>query len=246
MKKILLASTILVGSAGVAAADVGFSGDAFMGIETYDGGATWAPIVTASMDVAMSGETDGGLAFGADFTITAGGYNAGSATAVTSFLGYAAGGVGDAGVWISGDFGRVSLTDNGTNTTLGYEHSFGDFGVEFNYIFNPGATWNIELSYDMGDYSAYVNTNSAGVTGIGGDAAFGDFSVALDIGNIALVGTTWELGLGYASGAVSVDLTLAPAGAWALDGAWDMGGGAAVEAGFASTGHYSLGVAMEF
>ena len=70
MKKILFASTALVATAGVAAADVDFSGAAGMGFG-YDG-SDWSTITFATLSVAMTGETDGGLSFGADFDITAG------------------------------------------------------------------------------------------------------------------------------------------------------------------------------
>lgn len=98
MKKLLLASTALVMSAGVAAADVALSGDAWMGLK-YNGNlaANKTQMVSrARVTFTLSGETDGGLAFGGSF----GAHNAGNAS------------TGDAGsVFISGDFGKLSMGD---------------------------------------------------------------------------------------------------------------------------------------
>ena len=247
MKKILLASTMLVGTAGVAAAQVSFSGSAYMGVGSPNGGATWTALFNASVDVAMSGETDGGLAFGADFTINAGGRGIGSAAGhvtfasatylslgtatVTTTLGATATfipgtltaalatgsaafatttsgpSVGTATVWISGDFGKVSLGGSLTNPSLGYEGTFGDFTVELSYG-TVSRVWDGQVTWDNGTYSAYLGYNSAAqmnnlhmdvyapvlppnmVTNanltvptlrVGGSASFGDFTVTADV-----------------------------------------------------------------
>ena len=100
MKKILLASTALVLSAGVAAAEVKLSGDGWMGL-TYDGNIAAPASKTlmksrARVTFTLSGETDGGLAFGGSF-------RADNAAA-------AAGGTAGS-VFISGDFGKLSMGD---------------------------------------------------------------------------------------------------------------------------------------
>ena len=65
MKKILLATTVLAMSATVAAAEVTLSGDARMGVTTNNAARDMAFTSRARLSVAMSGETDGGLSFGA-------------------------------------------------------------------------------------------------------------------------------------------------------------------------------------
>ncbi len=88
MKKILLASTALVASAGFAAAEVSISGMAEMGV--YDNGNDDMQYFT-DVDVTfkMSGETDGGISFGASIDLDesdgAGSYDDDDAEAV--FLG---------------------------------------------------------------------------------------------------------------------------------------------------------------
>lgn len=100
MKKLLLASTALVMSAGFASAQVALSGDARMGL-VYDG--TDVEMTSrARVTFTLSGETDGGLAFGASF----GAHDADDANGNTEM---------DAGsVFISGDWGRLAMGDVGT------------------------------------------------------------------------------------------------------------------------------------
>ncbi|MCC5991689.1 MAG: porin [Rhodobacteraceae bacterium] len=111
MKKLLLASTALVLSAGVAAADVRLSGDARMGI-VYDNGigagaglaqgnntARLQFTSRARVTFTMSGETDGGMAFGASFRAD----QAGAANGNTAMTG--------GSVFISGEFGRLRFGD---------------------------------------------------------------------------------------------------------------------------------------
>ena len=110
MKKLLLASTALVMTAGAAAAQVSLSGDARMGI-VYDNG---IPAQTAGVNnntakmqftsrarvtFTMSGETDAGLAFGASFRAD----NAGAAAGNTGMTG--------GSVFIDGEFGRLTFGD---------------------------------------------------------------------------------------------------------------------------------------
>ena len=97
MKKVLLASTALVLSAGVAAADVAVSGDGRMGIKDDFGDSSDLGF-TSRIRIAFSasGETDAGLAFG------------GSIRSDNS----AGGASGTAGsVFVEGSFGKISMGD---------------------------------------------------------------------------------------------------------------------------------------
>jgi len=99
MKKLLLASTALVLSAGVASAQgVALSGDARMGITYNSALATDKARFTsrARVTFTLSGETDGGLAFGGSFRAD----NAAGAAAGTA-----------GSVFISGDFGKLTMGD---------------------------------------------------------------------------------------------------------------------------------------
>ncbi|MCC1480914.1 porin [Roseibaca sp. Y0-43] len=97
MKKLLLASTALIASAGVAAADVSLSGNARMGF-IYDGNDVQMTS-RARVTFTMSGETDGGLAFGASFDADDAVGAAGN-TRMTQGT-----------VFISGEFGKLTFGD---------------------------------------------------------------------------------------------------------------------------------------
>ena len=105
MKKVLLATTMLVAGASVAAAEVTLSGDARMGIISrgFDNVATRntdeSDVVFTSrarVTFTMSAESDSGLSFGASFRAD----NAAGAAAGTA-----------GSVFISGAFGKLSMGD---------------------------------------------------------------------------------------------------------------------------------------
>ncbi len=183
MKKLLLATSILAGTAGFAAAEVTLSGDARMGVINGFGTDDTGFTSRARVKFTMSGETDGGLSFGASFRAD----NAGAASS------------GDAGsVFISGAFGKLTMGDidgaaqqavgnvdgvgltglgdineavylhnvldsAATDPTAAYEYSAGSFTGIIS-IQNPNndllvapvdlsPTYAIGLKYAMGDYN---------------------------------------------------------------------------------------------
>jgi outer membrane protein OmpU len=100
MKKLLLATSILAGTAGMAAAEITLSGDARMGFLddfVFDDGPDDIGFTSrARVTFTFSGETDGGLAFGASFRAD----NSSGASE------------GEAGsVFIGGAFGKISMGD---------------------------------------------------------------------------------------------------------------------------------------
>jgi len=109
MKKILIATTALVATAGIASAEVSVSGNGRLGV-TYDGSKdTDKAAFTSRLRIVFSasGETDGGLSFG------------GSIRADNSVAG-AAGTAGS--VYVSGAFGKLSMGD----TSGAAENATGD------------------------------------------------------------------------------------------------------------------------
>lgn len=97
MKKVLLATSALVMFAGAAAAEVAVTGTARMGV-VYDGTDAFFSSRVRIIFTA-SGETDGGLAFGA------------SVRNDQSGVGNEEN--GDSTVWISGAFGKITMGDTG-------------------------------------------------------------------------------------------------------------------------------------
>lgn len=188
MKKILLASTALVGFAGAAAAEVSLSGYAEMGIAGGDAIETqfWNDI---DVTFTLSGETDGGLQFGATIDLDEEG-------------GFAATNGGPDSVFISGSFGKVTMGDTDgaydwaltevyMGTSLADDHSShaganGNSGLDGTY---DGQVMRYE--YSFGDFAAALSAeiDDAGV----GDAVMGlGFKWGADMG-----GTTVNVGLGY-------------------------------------------------
>ena len=103
MKKILIASTALALTAGMAAAEshssVALSGSARMGVAYNGTDAVFTSRVRVS--AAMSGTTDGGLSFGASMRFDQNGGNTdGTAN-------------GDSTVYLSGEFGKITMGDVG-------------------------------------------------------------------------------------------------------------------------------------
>ena len=178
MKKILLASTALVLSAGVAAAEVKLSGDARMGL-IYDNGlgaaANSAKIqftARARVTFTMSGQTDGGLAFGASFRAD----NAGAAVGNTAMTG--------GSVFISGDFGKLSMGDvsGAARAAVGDLYGVGLTSVgdlnEMAYLdrdprnlFSGGRLTAALYEYKMDSLTFYVGVAQPNSVGVGGTVA---------------------------------------------------------------------------
>ncbi|WP_223631863.1 porin [Rhodobacter sp. TJ_12] len=147
MKKVLIATTALVMTAGAAAAEVSLSGNGRMGV-VYDGN-EWMFSSRARVEFTLSGTTDAGLEFGGSFR-------------ADNAVGAAAGTAGS--VFISGAFGRISMGD----VTSAPEALFGDL-ASVGYMGDSqgtaiyGGTNNIPyLTLDNGTQSAVLYEYSAG------------------------------------------------------------------------------------
>lgn len=130
MKKLLLATTVLVAGASVAAAEVALSGDARMGLINDFGSATDTTFTSrARVSFGLSGESESGLSFGASFRAD----NAGGAEKGTS-----------GSVFIQGAFGKLSMgdVDGAANTAVGHVDGVGLTGLGDNnenlFIANGG------------------------------------------------------------------------------------------------------------
>lgn len=256
MKKLLIASTALVATAGMAAAEIELKGVGVAGLKYNDGAANEE--LTAHVDytltVAMSGETDGGLTFGIDLTITG---DESATGAFGNLIAYVEGGFGkisagnvgsavDATLGL-GDIGFDGLsTDNVAEAqidandqgTLMYKGTFGDFGVAASYNMAvtdaapAGNEFSIAATYSMGDYGiglGYDDMNSA-ITA----------KLSANVANIALAGlvTTSDLGESYGvTAAYTMGATTVTA-AYSKD---ESGAGGAVDLGEA----YGIGVAYD-
>ena len=190
MKKILIATTALVATAGVAAADVSLSGSARMGLQ-YDSAAPSGTTVQLEnrirLNFTATGETDGGLGWGARIRITK--LNEG-----------VNGGTDDSVVWISGGWGKLTFgdVDSGDNIITGQIDGVGYTGNgdlnEVGYIADGAA--HALYEYSSNGFSAAISTSQF---------VAGSENIGVGIGYAT---DTWSVGLGYGETATDDTLTL--------------------------------------
>lgn len=200
MKKILLATTMLVAGASIAAAEVTLSGSARMGVISNFDDATTATIdesdlaftSRARVQFNLSGESDSGLSFGASFRAdNAAGANTGDAGSVFvsgAFGKLSMGDVDGAAQMATGHVAGVGLTglgDLNESTFLGagdergdptalYEYAAGDFTVYLSAT-NPVAS--------LGSATTRVSDTTA--LAIGAKYTFGDYAIGLGYENLS-------------------------------------------------------------
>jgi outer membrane protein OmpU len=179
MSRFLTATAILALSAGIASAEVTLSGDARMGIIGGDGLDT-AFTSRARVKFTLSGETDGGLAFGASFRA----HQAGGA---------ANGLNGD--VFISGAFGKLSMgdVDGAAQSAVGQVSGVGLTGLddlnEILYLADGDSGLGTDptalYEYSTGAFTGYISVTNPGAAP-GFDAAAVGVKYATDAFTVAL------------------------------------------------------------
>ena len=184
MKKVLLASTALVLTAGVAAAEVEVTGAANMGLQYIEGGFAGEEIgmhYELDFNVVGSGTTDNGLTFGASLDLD---LDDGTTTNTIS----------DPEVFLEGTFGRLTFgnVDSASdNLTLGISDvGFDGIGIDddsdtfigagdANVVYSGTfADFAVVLSTSLADSTNSATGGSSGDFGVGVGYAFGDYEVA--------------------------------------------------------------------
>ena len=254
MKKILLATTALVGFAGAAAAEVSLSGYAEIGVQ---GGSDVATQFHNDIDItfSLSGESDSGLSFGA--TIDADELNGDSISAQGG--GNNPGNRGqsenDSSVWVSGSFGKVTLGDTDGALDWAVAEIYTGSAINDDHSTHAGAYWNTGLDgtydgqvmryeYSFGDFGVAVSAELDDTTAAtGGDPVLGlGFKWSGDVG-----GTAVSAGIGHQSNgtldmtAVSLGATLA--GGFSANLGYADGDFSATGSGAAADSWWGLGVA---
>lgn len=207
MKKILFATTALVATAGVAAADVSVSGRAAFGLR--HNGVTSTTVLTNNFDLYFSGttETDGGVALSATFEMeglgNTGNYTKGTAVTSTTVFSASAGGltfsygntdgafdkamvevhrIAGIGYELSGGTSFIDNNDGGQIARIDY--AMGDFAVALSYAgFDKSTGIGAKYSTDMGSAkltlgAGYESQTGDDYWGLSAKADFGAFSVA--------------------------------------------------------------------
>lgn len=269
MKKILFASTALVATAGVAAADITFGGSANFGLY-YDGTST---IVKNEIDfdIKGSGETDGGLKFGASMDIDSAHNDSNTTQAVSNDpevyiemggLKLTVGNIGEAN-----DVGGISdigfdglgvddvvdgLRENGSDDVR-VDYSFGDIAVAAS-VDSSNNQWAVSASGSFSDFTASAayrdndGTEDWNVTVGYSAGAFGVTATYAEAGNV----DGWGLDASYTQGDLTVVAAYAERGAadaYGIGASYSLGGGAAVAGGIAEVGNETvadLGMTFSF
>ena len=187
MKKLLIASTALVATAGMAAADISMSGYAEIGM-TDNGGAVGMEM-HSDMDVTfkLSGASDNGLTFGASID-----------------LDEVSGGIASTGgphaVHVSGAFGTLTMGDTDGALDKANAEVASLTSISDNHTAHAG--YNGGAGLDSGDILRYDTT----VAGFGISASIGQSDVAV-ANDVMGYGVTTTLGTVAVSAAYQADNT---------------------------------------
>lgn len=268
MKKLLLATTMLAGTAGFAAAEVTVSGSANMWLA--DNGTTTSTKHSIDVSFGMSGETDGGLSFGASLTLQEDGSTDGPGS-----------------VFVSGAFGKLAFGDvDSADQAVGIgmdDVGFDGLGVDDVAERNRGASGSeILYTYSADVFTVALSTDDPSTSddfAIGASYKGEGFSVALAyavdgtehitngavsystagvsaklyVEESSVDGTGYGLNLGYSVDALAVTAAYArnDAGdtAIGIGAAYDLGGGASIKGGIADTGAaavWDMGLSFTF
>lgn len=233
MKKVLLATTALAFSAGIASAEISLSGSATAGIGRdadsalagYDDG-EFHVFNSGSIDIAASTETANGLTIGMSTSVSFG----------TSFA-FDDGGFDEE----SGEIGAPTLTVSGSGVTLtfaddGVDHSYdddfaGDVGVAYSSdTMSVGVVLDVDQSSTI-DWSANGSFTTSGVTVSATMDSNEDYTIGVAYSGGALSaslendsGDTNTVTLGYSAEGMSAEVSIADDSTWDLSAGYSANG----------------------
>ena len=189
MKKVLLATSALVMTAGFAAAEVTLSGDARMGIiDNFGSGDDVAFTSRARVTFTLSGESDSGFSFGASFRAD----NASGAASGTA-----------GSVFVSGAFGKLSMgdVDGAALAAVGHVDGVGLTGLgdlnESAYIANGGSDLDNGGANDTFDPSALYEYSAGDLTVYASITNPSSFDVDAYALGVAYKAGNFKVALGY-------------------------------------------------
>ncbi|MCH2249882.1 MAG: porin [Cognatishimia sp.] len=203
MKKVLFASTALFLTAGVAAADVTISGSANMGLYYSDAAGNTIVKNEIDFDVKGSGETDGGISFGASVDLDADSNNSAHTTG---------GGASDPEVFISYEGLTLTVGDIGEANDVGgiADVGFDGLGVDdIVDVLRETGSDDVRIDYSFGDIAVAVSADSSNDEyAISMSGSIDAFSVSVGYADRTFDNTA-TVTLGYSAGAFSVNATYA-------------------------------------
>ncbi|HSF63131.1 MAG TPA: porin [Paracoccaceae bacterium] len=204
MKKLLIATTALVATAGVAAAEVAVSGNGRMGVVYNGEDLNFSSRIRVAFT--LSGETDGGLSFGGSFRAdNAGGAANGSAGEIFisgAFGTIAMGDVVGAAEAVVGDLPEVGYTD--LDSFAGDSYGIGDNDITYfsgdSFALTGAGNPVLLYTYTAGDLTFAMSFNDgaspdAQEMALGVKYVLGDYAVALgyEETDVGIAGKTTHL-----------------------------------------------------
>ena len=195
MKKVLLTTTALVMTAGVAAADVSFSGSAKLKYGNWDGAAAESWSSTTDLGVSMSGEASG-ISYTASISID----ESDSATAAD---------IGGA-ITMSGSGLTLTYDADGEMDAGGASDELGDLqfayaggGISASYTEDTSAGLSeIKVGYTAGDLTVgYATNNSSSASALSASFTAGDLAITVEGAD---TGAAWDASAAYTMGASTV------------------------------------------
>ncbi len=206
MKKILFATSALVASAGVAAADLTWSGSGRLGM-VYDEGATQETHLDNRFRLTVNGitETDSGVKFEARIRfettdVLGDDIDSTGATVTGSENGQTAGYIGSAGFAVTAGGLRVDVGNVSDVFDSGDVINWGGYGVGYTGFLDQAAAFG---GFDKNGFGASANRSQV----IKARYTMGDFTgaVSYKLEDTATAGDAgWQIGVGYNFGAHSV------------------------------------------
>ena len=229
MKKILLASTALVGFAGAAAAEVSLTGYAEMGIFGGDDVETqFHNDVVINFN--FSGSTDNGLEFGGKVQLD----DTNGSDAINGAPGY-----DDEAFWVSGAFGKVTLGETDGAFDWALSEIYTGTSLFDDHSTHAGAYWFTGLD---GNYDNQIvrYEYSFGAFGVAISAEMDDDINTGTAGDGVTADTSWALGGKWADNVSGVDVGL---GVGVQDNGTNTVWGLSASAGFSNGFSAALGYA---
>ena len=187
----------MVATAGVAAADVSLSGAANVGILDNGSAASAFMYNNVSITAAMSGETDGGLTFGASLTVRNGNdvdLDVGDLAKATNVTGAALSATSLGNIYVSGGFGKLTFDHNGLDNLMGngcaspdvqYDGTSGALSVFATVALTAPATatalgddWSLSFGYAVSDVTLTLKTDDSGEADVTAAYALNDMVTA--------------------------------------------------------------------
>jgi len=236
MKKLLIASTALVASAGIASADITLSGHGAAGYHSGLTGAVTEGIYSnAGVDFTMTGATDNAISFSATVNIDAG---TEIDTGDFEYDGVDGGTAGLGAVSMTGTFGTLTFDDNGidnmyddaTTHDVSYSTTLGAVGLTIGYDATADATnaTSMQATYTASGM-AFTLTGSEDPAGTSAELAVAyalndSVSISASTDQAAGAESVQTIGATTTLSGVSVGVSSANDSTWDLDLGYSAGG----------------------